>query len=125
MSQMIVLVEDDQDIGELVQRELEKAGYLVFWRRNGYDGWDTIVSGRPHLAILDVSLPGLSGLEVLKKMKADAQTRQIPVMMASALGQQQDIVMAIRGGAVDYLVKPFSVADMRERVERVLSTQPH
>lgn len=120
MSKLIVIVEDQHDIGELMKIKLENAGFLVLWRQNGRAAWETILSHKPDLAILDIMVPGMNGIELLGMIKADPRTRHIPVIMATAKGEQKDVVRAVRGGAVDYLVKPFLPAELLERVQRVL-----
>jgi two-component system, OmpR family, alkaline phosphatase synthesis response regulator PhoP len=120
MFNIIVLAEDEPVIGQVVQVALERAGYIVFWRTNGIDAWDSIQSSTPDLVILDQMMPGLSGLQVLSKMHATAETRRIPVIMATSKGHKSDIVAALKGGAADYLVKPYGMAELVERVHRVL-----
>jgi DNA-binding response OmpR family regulator len=121
MSHMIVLAEDESVVGEVVQIALERAGYIVFWRKNGLDAWDAIQTSNPDLVILDYNMPTMSGLQVLKNMRGTPRTRNIPVLMATASGLKADIVAAMKGGATDYMVKPYGMAELVERVQRLLS----
>jgi|SRR5579862_5598932 len=123
MSNIIVLAEDEPVLGQVAQTALEKAGYIVFWRTNGLDAWESIETSHPDLVILDHNMPGMTGAEVLAKAKASPQTRGIPVLMASANADRMSIVASLKAGAVDYLVKPFPMPVLVERVNRILAAQ--
>jgi two-component system phosphate regulon response regulator PhoB len=121
MAQLVVLAEDEEDLGHVVKTKLEHAGFEVVWMQNGNDAWSAIRSLKPALAILDVDMPGKSGFDVLEHVKATPETRDIPVVMLTALGQDAYVGSAIRQGASDYIVKPFATADLLARVERLLA----
>ena len=123
MSNIIVLAEDEPVLGQVAQTALEKAGYIVFWRTNGLDAWESIETSHPDLVILDHNMPGLTGGEVLAKTKASPQTRGIPVLMASANADRMSIVASLKAGAADYLVRPFPMPVLVERVNRILAAQ--
>jgi len=79
---------------------------------------------KPDLILLDIMMPVMSGVQVLRKLKSQEETKSIPVIMLTAKAQEQDIVDALKGGAVDYVTKPFSFAELAARVNRVLASRP-
>jgi DNA-binding response OmpR family regulator len=120
MARTVVLLEDQQDLGELMQIKLAKAGFAVVHRLTGLDAWHAILSEKPDLVILDTMVPGLSGLDLLTKIKADARTRHLQVIMATAKGFPKDVVAAARAGAMDYVVKPFKISELAGRMHKLL-----
>jgi two-component system phosphate regulon response regulator PhoB len=117
----VLLAEDDADIRFLVTIKLTQAGYQV---RAFGDGLSAVADAREHppdLAILDVMMPGMSGLEVCRELRGDPATANIPVIVLTALAQQADITAGFAAGADDYIVKPFSAHDFAKRVNAVLA----
>ena len=110
---MIFCVEDDESIQSL---EL----YALRGFTDGGSLWEAMRAERPDLVILDVMLPGINGVELLRQMKADACARDIPVIMATAKGAEYDKIKGLDLGADDYLVKPFGMMEMVSRVKAVL-----
>ena len=117
---MIFCVEDDESIRSLERYALRSAGFEAEGFEDGGAFWKTLRTERPELVILDVMLPGESGVELLKKMKASERTRDIPVIMATAKGAEYDKIQSLDLGADDYLVKPFGMMEMVSRVKAVL-----
>jgi DNA-binding response OmpR family regulator len=103
----ILIIEDDASFRRVYHDMLETAGYHVLVADNGEMGWDLAKSEKPNLVILDLVLPGLHGFEVLKNIRGDSETKDIPVLVTTALGEQADIRKGIELGANDYLVKGF------------------
>jgi two-component system phosphate regulon response regulator PhoB len=116
----ILVVEDEADILELVRYNLVKEGYTVAGAASGEEGLKAVKARRPDLVLLDLMLPGMDGLEVCRTLKADAQTRAIPVVMLTAKGEESDIVAGLELGADDYIVKPFSPRVLVARLRAVL-----
>lgn len=117
---MIFCVEDDESIRSLELYTLRSAGFEAGGFPDGDSFWKTLRTERPELVILDVMLPGESGVELLKKMKSSERTREIPVIMATAKGAEYDKIQSLDLGADDYLVKPFGMMEMVSRVKAVL-----
>jgi len=117
---MIHIVEDDQSIRDLEVYALTQAGYEVRAFADGKAFFQAIGEAPPTLVLLDVMLPGDDGYTVLCKLKANPQTRSIPVIMLTAKGEEIDKIRALDGGADDYIVKPFGVMEMIARVKAVL-----
>lgn len=116
----IVIIEDDADICELLQYNLEREGFSVTVARDGRGGLEAVRRRLPALVLLDLMLPGLSGLDVCKQLRAQASTRAIPVVMLTAKGEEGDIVVGLEMGADDYVTKPFGVKELVARVRAVL-----
>lgn len=111
----ILIVEDDSDTGEHIKRGLEECGYGADLAGNGPDGLAMALEGSYSVVIVDRMLPGLEGLELIRKMReADNMT---PVLILSALGDVDDRVKGLRAGGDDYLTKPFAFAELQARVE--------
>jgi two-component system phosphate regulon response regulator PhoB len=116
----ILAVEDDEDILELLKYNLTKEGYRVTAVTSGEDGLQLARSTGPDLILLDLMLPGIDGLEVCRRLKIDAKTRQAPIIMLTAKGEEADIVTGLELGAEDYITKPFSTRVLLARVRAAL-----
>lgn len=116
----IVIAEDQSDIAHLVDYRLTKLGYEVTWGKNGREALEYVREKKPALVILDVMMPIMDGFEVLRKLKSDPETKEIPVIMLTAKSMEEDILKGFDSGAVDYIVKPFSVSELAARVKAVL-----
>ena len=116
----ILVVEDEEEIRELVRYNLAKEGYLVSCTGSGEEALKAVRLALPDLVVLDLMLPGLDGLEVCKVLKSDSATREIPVVMLTAKGEEADIVMGLERGADDYITKPFGLRVLIARIRAVL-----
>ena len=117
---MVWYVEDDSAIRDIGMYALNAAGLETRGFEDGISFWEAQQTEKPDLIILDVMLPGMDGIELLSKMKESAQLNDIPVIMATAKGQEYDRIRGLDLGADDYIVKPFSVMEMVSRVKAVL-----
>ena len=115
----ILIVEDEPAIRRLVKETLEPR-YAIQEAVDGLDGLQRAQSVKPDLIILDLRMPGLDGLSVLRKLKADRQTAGIPVVIVSVHGETDMLLEGQRAGAVDHLIKPFDINDLRRVVSRQL-----
>lgn len=116
----ILLVEDDQAIREMVVFALEKDGFDVLEAEDSNTAMVAIANHRPDLVLLDWMLPGASGLEICRQLKRDEATRDLPVIMLTARGEEDDRVQGLEIGADDYVSKPFSVRELLARIKAVL-----
>ena len=116
----ITIIEDEEDIRHLLFYNLEKEGYSVSGYESGEDGLAGVRENMPDLVLLDLMLPGIDGMEVCRKLKQDATTRDIPVIIISAKGEETDIISGLELGADDYLSKPFSTKILLARIRTVL-----
>lgn len=117
---MIFCVEDDEAAANLAAYALESAGFQVRTFENGRDFFGALKEEKPELILLDIMLPGENGILILRKIRADESTRNIPVIMTTAKGTEFDKVKGLDLGADDYLVKPFGMLEMVSRVKAVL-----
>jgi DNA-binding response OmpR family regulator len=120
----VVVIEDEPDIREVIEHNLTREGYKVRSTRDGEDGLGLVRKEAPDLVLLDLMLPGLDGIEVCRRLKADPLTRAIPVVMVTAKGEESDVVLGLGMGADDYVAKPFSPKELIARVKAVLRRGP-
>ena len=120
----IIVVEDEADIREVIEHNLCREGYAVRATSDGEDGLHLAQTTAPDLVLLDLMLPGLDGVEVCRRLKADPLTHSIPVIMVTAKGEESDIVLGLGVGADDYVTKPFSPRELLARVKAVLRRGP-
>lgn len=116
----ILVVDDEEDILELVKFNLSREGYDVVIAASGEKAIDLARKEPPHLIVLDLMLPGIDGLEVTRLIKNNPETRQIPIVMLTAKGEEPDVVAGLELGADDYVTKPFSPRILLARVRAVL-----
>jgi DNA-binding response OmpR family regulator len=120
----ILIAEDEQDILELITFTLQYGGYQVIPTSNGNQAWERTRKELPHLVLLDIRMPGMSGYEVCKRIKSDHQTKSIPVVFLSAKGQESEIKTGFESGAIDYILKPFAPDKLLTRMAQILDRQP-
>ena len=116
----IIVVEDEPDLVDVVTYNLEREGYSVLASQRGDEGLNLIRSEAPDLVLLDLMLPGMDGLSICRQMKSDSSMREIPIIIASAKGEESDVVIGLEIGADDYLAKPFSPRELLARIRAVL-----
>ncbi len=115
----ILVVDDEQDIVDLVKYNLQREGYRILTARNGKEALDQSQK-HPSLILLDVMMPEISGLEVLKNLKSNPSTRAIPVVFLTAKGSEVDEIVGLELGADDYITKPISIPKLIARIKNVL-----
>ena len=118
--QTILVVEDEEDLRDIVIYNLDREGYKTVGVESGEEGLERAIALKPDLVILDLMLPGMNGMDVCRKIKQGDDTKNIPVIMASAKGEEADIVSGLELGADDYVTKPFSPRILLARVRSVL-----
>ncbi len=117
---LITIVDDEEDIVELVGHHLKREGFKVKEFHNGRDFLSYIESALPDLAVLDIMLPGIDGLEICRILKNKNSTSTIPIIMLTAKASEADVVVGLELGADDYIVKPFRPRELVARVKTVL-----
>lgn len=117
----ILIAEDEPDIRELVTFMLRFAGYEVVSAVNGEDAVQTASRELPDLVLMDVRMPRLTGYDACRQMKANPDLRSVPVVFLSAKGQESEIQTGLDAGAEEYLLKPFSPAELTSRVKGILA----
>jgi DNA-binding response OmpR family regulator len=121
---LVLVVDDQRDILGLIRLRLEQAGYEVSTATNGERALELVKSLRPNLVVLDVMLPVIDGREVTRRIRADARTAGIPVLLVSASVHEDEVQEGLDAGADDYLPKPFTADVLRERVQALLEGAP-
>ncbi len=120
---IIYFVEDDQSIGYIIEKTIQHAGLIGVGFQKSEDFFEKYKEQKPDLILLDVMLPGMSGLDILRDLrKFDKET---PIMMVSALQSEMDKVIALDMGADDYMTKPFGVLELTSRIQSKLRKNPH
>ncbi|MEW6145702.1 MAG: response regulator transcription factor [Thermodesulfobacteriota bacterium] len=117
---LITIVDDEEDIVKLVSHHLKREGFKVKEFHNGRDFLSYIESVVPDLAVLDIMLPGIDGLEICRILKNKSTTASVPIIMLTAKASEADVVVGLELGADDYIVKPFSPRELVARVKTVL-----
>src|SRR6218665_2888930 len=120
MSARILIVEDEEPLTMLLRYTLEAEGYEVESAARGDDADTKLKENIPDLVVLDWMLPGLSGIELCRRLRARPETRQLPIIMLTARGEESERVRGLATGADDYIVKPFSVPELLARVRALL-----
>ena len=108
----ILVVDDERDVQELVRFNLENEGYEVITASDGAAGLDIALRHRPDLIVLDLMMPGMDGLEVCRRLRADERGRRVPLVMLTAKVTEADRVVGLELGADDYVTKPFSPREL-------------
>jgi two-component system phosphate regulon response regulator PhoB len=116
----LLLVDDDPEILTLLQAKLKDEPFKLFTAAEGTSALSIVRAEKPDLIVLDVRLPGLSGLEICRFLKADKKTREIPIIMLSARSDEMDRVLGLEFGADDYVTKPFNAKELILRIHNVL-----
>ena len=116
----ILIIEDEPDISELIEYSLTQSGYSIIVSDNGEKGIEVTRKHSPDLILLDLMLPGISGIDVCRILKNDKETSDVSIIMLTALGQEEDIIKGLETGADDYVTKPFSFPVLEARIQSVL-----
>lgn len=121
MKKNILIVEDDEFFRDLLKKKLLSLGFNILEAANGEDGVEQTKQKKPDLIILDLLLPNIDGFEVLSKVKANADTSLIPIIIVSNLGQQEDVERGLKLGAADYLIKSqFDIESIVAKIKGVI-----
>ena len=120
MNGKIFIIEDETSIIHLVQYNLEKDGFIVSSAINGNEGLKDLKKFEPNLLLLDWMLPDLSGIEICKSIRKDTSFKNLPVIMLTAKGEEEDKIKGLDSGADDYLTKPFSYNELLARIKAIL-----
>jgi DNA-binding response OmpR family regulator len=123
MEATVLLVEDESDVLDLLRYHLKRGGFKVLEAKSGDSGLTSIQANRPDVVILDIMLPGLTGLEVCRALKNDLETASIPILMLTARSDVSDRVKGLEIGADDYVTKPFSPKEVVLRVQGLVRRQ--
>lgn len=116
----LLLIEDEEDIAALIKLQADMSGYKLHVETDGINGLRAIEKDKPDLVVLDLMLPGMNGLDIVRKMKHSADLKNIPIVIISAKNEELDVVLGLELGADDYVAKPFSPKVLFSRIKAVL-----
>jgi DNA-binding response OmpR family regulator len=120
MTSKVLIVEDEQGIVELLKARLEPEGFQVVAAYNGQEGLRAVTEARPDLIILDLTLPGLDGIELCRRIRRQPETARLPILVLSGKSEEIDKVVLLELGADDYVTKPFNTKELVARVKTLL-----
>ncbi|HEX9392789.1 MAG TPA: phosphate regulon transcriptional regulator PhoB [Usitatibacteraceae bacterium] len=120
MNPTIMVVEDEPAIQDLIQINLEMGGYRVLTHDSAESALQHIQLELPDLALLDWMLPGMTGVDMARRLRSDSRTKSLPIILLTAKGEEEDKLRGLETGADDYMVKPFSVRELEARIKAVL-----
>jgi two-component system phosphate regulon response regulator PhoB len=120
MTTRILIVEDEESLAIMLRYNLEKEGFAVETSAHGDEADIRIKENPPDLAVIDWMLPGLSGIELIRRLRLRPETKQLPIIMLTARGEEPERIRGLATGADDYIVKPFSVPELMARVQALL-----
>jgi DNA-binding response OmpR family regulator len=120
---LVLVADDDHDILSLVATGLERSGYAVVTASDGEEAIRLALDRLPDVAVLDVMMPRLSGLDVVRRLRSEPATARMPVLLLTARAQAHDVSEGLEAGASGYCTKPFSPRDLRARIEDLLGAR--
>lgn len=120
MTAKVLIIEDEAPLAEMLRYNLEAEGFRVFHAETGEEAEILVAEERPDLVVLDWMLPGVSGIEICRRMRSRLETKSIPIVMLTARGEEGDRIRGLSTGADDYVVKPFSLPELMARVKAIL-----
>jgi len=120
MPELVMVIEDEKEIRDLIRYNLERAGYRVNAVSDGEEGLQGLFASRPDALVLDLMLPGMNGLEILREVRAEPMTQDLPVVVLTARGAEMDKLLGFEHGADDYMTKPFSPRELVARLQALL-----
>ncbi len=120
MSKKILVVDDEPNIVKLIASRLRNNGYDVISALDGEDGLKKAITEKPDLILLDIIMPGLNGFEVCKRLKENELTKEIPVIMLTALAEEKDLSKGLEEGASCFITKPFSAVDLLHEIKTAM-----
>jgi DNA-binding response OmpR family regulator len=116
----ILIIEDHSDMRELLMWQIELMGFMPITAKRGKEGVEMALSEKPELIIMDIMMPGMDGWEAAREIRAHAETKEIPILAATALFRDSDLKTCIEAGCNDYIVKPFTFQELQGKVRELI-----
>jgi two-component system cell cycle response regulator DivK len=117
----VLIVEDHPGMRDLLHRIVERMGYVPVSASNGEEGVEKAIAERPSLILLDMMMPIMDGWEVARRLRANAETKEIPILATTALSRRDDLNACLEAGCNAYIVKPFGVRDLQRKIRELLA----
>ncbi len=111
-----IIVEDNPDLMEVLSLQLETLGFSVISANNGMEGVEKAITNKPDLILMDIMMPGMDGREAARRIRSNPETKDVPILAATVLFKESDLRSCIEAGCNDYIVKPFSHQELREKI---------
>jgi len=118
----VLIVEDHADMRELLTWQIELMGFLPIAAKHGKEGVEKAVAERPHLILLDIMMPGMDGWEAARTLRTNAETKDIPILAATALFRDSDLKSCLDAGCNGYIVKPFTFQELQGKVREFIAS---
>ena len=115
----VLIIEDNDDNRDILKQQLEYLGYEVVEAADGLEGLNQVAKEQPDLVIVDIMMPGIDGKEVARRLRADSKTKDLPVLAATVLFHSEDIHSCLVAGCNDVLTKPFTLQQLKDRLEKL------
>ncbi len=112
-----LLVEDHPDLLEILTWQMEAMGFSVIAANNGKEGVKKAIEENPHLILMDIMMPGMDGREATRIIRSNSETQDIPILAATVLSKESDLKSCIEAGCSDYIVKPFTTQELRDKIQ--------
>ena len=122
MMKKILIVEDHADMRELLTWQIELMGFLPIPAKHGKEGIEKAVAEQPHLILLDIMMPGMDGWEAARTLRANPETKDIPILAATALFRDSDLKSCLDAGCSGYIVKPFTFQELQGKVREYIAS---
>ncbi len=120
----VLVVEDHPDMLELLTTGLDMLEFAVISARNGKEGVEKAIKEKPHVILMDIMMPGMDGWEATRTLRSNPETQDIPILAATALFRESDLKSCIEAGCNDYIVKPFTFQQLKEKIQEICSKNP-
>ena len=120
MEKKILVVDDEEDIRTLLTTSFESQGYQIISAADGTQGWEMLKNHKPDLLITDINMPGIDGIELLKKVREDSDLKDMPVIMLTGKSADEEILSGLSHGADHYITKPFTIKTVLNTVKMML-----
>lgn len=117
----VLIVEDHADMRELLTWQIELMGFVPITAKHGREGVDKAIAERPHLILMDIMMPGMDGWEAARALRANPETKDIPILAATALFRDSDLKSCLEAGCNGYLVKPFTFQELQGKLRELIS----
>ncbi len=116
----VLVVEDHPDVLDILTLQMEAMGFAVISANNGKEGVKKAIEEKPNLILMDIMMPGMDGREATRRIRSNQETKDVPILVITALTKESQLRECIKAGCNDYILKPFNCKDLREKIQAIL-----